>query len=136
MKSGIDIDLKIEVESLLGKLGIDHVYDSELMGWLFRDGPHIIFMSVSEIVEDKFISFFVKLGELKASYSSQELFDLLNENMRLAFASFALNGKAIYMKYTTQIKELDSEEFIVALKVVSFSIEKCTKIVKKLVKPS
>ncbi len=133
MKDRIDIDLKIEVESLFGKLGIDYIYDPELLGWLFREKNHIIFMSVVEIVNDRLLSFFVKLGELPENYKSEHLYTLLSYNMKSAFVSFAINNKSIYMKYVTQIKELDSEEFLVALKVVSFNIEKCANIVKKLI---
>ena len=134
MDESINIDLKIEVESLLGKLGIDFVYDPEIGGWFFREKFHIVFMTVNEILQGKFLSFFVKLGELSDSYEEKEMYELLHNNMKLAFASFGLTNNSIYMKYTTQISELDSEEFLVALKIVSFSIEKCMDIVKKLIK--
>jgi len=133
LKDKIDINLKIEVESLFGKLGIDYVYDPELLGWLFREKNHIIFMSVVEIIDDRLLSFFVKLGEFPEDYTSEQLYTLLSYNMKSAFVSFAINGRSIYMKYVTQIKELDSEEFLIALKVVSFNIEKCANIVKKLI---
>ncbi len=136
MSNNIDIYLRVEVESLLGKLGIEYIYDPELGGWLFKEKGYVIFMSVSEIIDDRFLSFFVKLGELPKDYTKEWLFELLRNNMKLAFASFALNNKSLYMKYTTQIKELDSEEFLIALKIVGFSIEKCADIVKNLVKTS
>ncbi len=134
MSESINIDLKIEVESLLGKLGIDFVYDPEIGGWFFREKSYIVFMTVNDILQSKFLSFFVKVGELSDPYEVEKLYELLHNNMKLAFASFGLTNNSIYMRYTTQINELDSEEFLVALKVVSFSIEKCIDIVKKLIK--
>jgi len=131
----IDIDLKIEVESLLGKLGMDYTYDSEIGGWLFREKNSIIFMSVSSITDIKVLSFFVKLGKLQDTCTKDDLYFLLNQNMNLAFSSFAISKGNLYMKYVTQIRELDSEEFLIALKVVNFSIEKCINLIKNLVKP-